>query len=125
MTGAVIALADRLPAEFYLDEGCYVVELASAEQDPALSIARCRVLPGCETKWHKLANTVERYIIASGEGVVSVGTLEQRVVAGDVVLIPADCPQRIRNTSQTDDLIFQALCTPRFDPAVYSDCEAP
>lgn len=121
----VVALAERLPHEFYLDEGCYVVEMATAERDAALSIARCRVQAGCETKWHKLSNTVERYLIASGEGIVFVGREQKQVVAGDVVIIPADCPQRIQNTSTTDDLIFHAICTPRFVPAVYQDCEAP
>lgn len=125
MSERVITLAERLPAEFYLDEGCYVVEMADAATDPTLSIARCRVAPNCETQWHKLSGTVERYLIASGEGIVFVGAIEQAVVAGDVVIIPADCPQRIRNTSASDDLIFHAMCTPRFEPACYQACEAP
>lgn len=44
------------------------------------------------------------------------------VVAGDVVCIPEDTPQRITNTG-TMDLIFFAVCTPRFRPENYIGLE--
>ena len=37
-------------------------------------------------------------------------------------MIPAGCRQRITNTGR-DDLVFLALCTPRFVPASYEDLE--
>ncbi|MFL2546617.1 MAG: cupin domain-containing protein [Candidatus Rariloculaceae bacterium] len=47
----------------------------------------------------------------------------EAVRAGDVVLIPAGLPQCITNTGR-DDLVFLALCTPRFRPENYEDSEA-
>ena len=41
---------------------------------------------------------------------------------GDVVLIPPSCPQRITNTG-SGDLIFLAICTPRFKQDAYEDID--
>ncbi|HQQ63613.1 MAG TPA: cupin domain-containing protein [Pseudomonadales bacterium] len=109
--------------EFYIDEGCFVIEIANASEDPAVSIARCRVEPGKTTHWHRLRGTVERYVITSGTGLVEIGDLAPQVVtAGDTVIIPAGCRQRIANTGQAD-LVFLAICTPRFSPDVYEGIE--
>jgi mannose-6-phosphate isomerase-like protein (cupin superfamily) len=40
------------------------------------------------------------------------------VSVGDVVRIPAGVPQRITNTTD-GDLVFFAVCTPRFVPSAY------
>jgi mannose-6-phosphate isomerase-like protein (cupin superfamily) len=110
-------------AEYYFHEGCHVIELDNEASDPALSIARARVDPGQTTRWHTLQHTVERYVILSGEGRVEVGAEPARDVgAGDVVIIPANFPQRIHNSGAVD-LIFLALCTPRFVPENYIDCD--
>jgi oxalate decarboxylase/phosphoglucose isomerase-like protein (cupin superfamily) len=54
---------------------------------------------------------------------VEVGSLPpQAVSAGDVVLIPPSSRQRISNLGQ-GDLIFLAICTPRFRPEVYEDID--
>ena len=107
--------------EFYIDEGCHIVELCNDESDPALSIARARVEPGVTTRWHALRGTMERYVIVEGVGLVEVGDRPaQNVAAGDTVIIPPDCRQRITNTG-TGDLVFLALCTPRFLPENYVD----
>jgi mannose-6-phosphate isomerase-like protein (cupin superfamily) len=111
-------------AEFFIDEGCFVIETTSSTEDSNLSIARCRVEPGKTTRWHKLLNTTERYVILSGEGIVNVGDLPaQLVTTGDTVIIPPECRQRISNTGSSD-LLFLALCTPRFSPDIYVDIEA-
>lgn len=105
--------------EYFFEEGCYILEVFNAEQDAALSIARARLLPATETRLHRLSQTVERYIIISGRGEVTVG--EQKNIAvgsNDVVIIPQDCPQMIRNTGDSD-LIFLVVCTPRFLPENY------
>jgi mannose-6-phosphate isomerase-like protein (cupin superfamily) len=41
---------------------------------------------------------------------------------GDLVHIPAGCPQRIANLGDTD-LTFLALCTPRFTHTAYGDLD--
>ncbi len=46
----------------------------------------------------------------------------QDVSAGDVVLIPPMCRQRITNIG-SEDLIFLAICTPRFSNDVYEKIE--
>jgi mannose-6-phosphate isomerase-like protein (cupin superfamily) len=62
-------------------------------------------------------------VILSGVGRVEVGDLvPQTVSAGSVVIIPQYCPQKITNTGE-DDLVFLALCTPRFQTQFYEDIE--
>jgi mannose-6-phosphate isomerase-like protein (cupin superfamily) len=110
-------------AEYYTPEGCYITEISNAPGDPGLSIARARVLPGVTTRWHRLRNTTERYFIIRGKGIMEVGELSpQEVNARDIVLIPPLCRQRITNIGN-DDLIFLAICTPRFSVDVYEDID--
>ena len=110
--------------EFFIDEGCYITELSNGEHDPEISIARARVSSGVTTQWHRLKNTVERYCILEGEGVVEVGELPaQTVKPHDVVIIPPLCRQRITNTGE-DDLVFLAICSPRFQQHNYEALDA-
>ena len=52
-----------------------------------------------------------------------IGELPPRsVAAGDVVVIPPDTRQRITNSSSVD-LVFLAICSPRFTEAAYVDDE--
>lgn len=113
----------NLEHEFHIPENCYITELCNAPEDPAISIARARVVPGVTTRWHCLRGTVERYYVLSGTGRVEVGNLPpQDVNPGDLVLIPPMCRQRITNTG-TVDLIFLAICSPGFREEVYEDVE--
>lgn len=100
--------------EFYISERCYITEVSNSSDDPELSIAKARVEPGVTTKWHKLNETVERYYVLSGTGVVEIGDLKGEFVeVGDVVIIPPMCKQRITNSGDVD-LVFLAICSPRF-----------
>jgi mannose-6-phosphate isomerase-like protein (cupin superfamily) len=109
--------------EFYTPEKCYIKELSNVPEDPDASIAQARVEPGVTTRWHRLKGTIERYYIVAGRGVVEVGNLPPKdVKAGDVVLIPPMCRQRITSTG-VGDLVFLAICTPRFTQDVYEDIE--
>ncbi|KPK43756.1 MAG: cupin [Phycisphaerae bacterium SG8_4] len=113
----------NLGNEFYTPEKCYITELSNRPDDPDVSIARARVEPGITTRWHRLAGTVERYYIVRGRGRMEVGELPpQEVTAGDVVLIPPMCRQRITNVG-SEDLVFLAICTPGFSNDVYEDIE--
>lgn len=113
-----------LTTEFYIDEGCYITELSNSEDDPDLSIARARVKPGVTTNLHKLTKTVERYVILEGQGTVVVGDLKpSNVVTNDIVIIPSGCAQSITNTGEAD-LIFLAICTPRFQAINYEGVDA-
>lgn len=110
-------------AEYFTQERCFILELSNSSGDPGVSIARARVEPGVTTRWHRLIGVTERYIMLSGSGRVEIGALPaQDVGPGDVVLIPPQCPQRISNTG-TDDLVFLAICSPRFTEAVYQDID--
>jgi mannose-6-phosphate isomerase-like protein (cupin superfamily) len=112
-----------LSTEFYTPEKCYITELSNTPDDPNASIARARVKPGVTTRWHRLIGTTERYYIVTGRGRVEVGNLPpQEVKSGDVVLIPPMCRQRITNIT-SEDLIFLAICTPRFSNDVYENIE--
>ena len=112
-------------AEYYTDERCDILELSNAPDDPAASVARARVAPGVTTRWHRLKGTTERYVILEGQGRVEVGDEPPAEVGpGDVVIIAPMCRQRITNTGKTD-LLFLAVCTPRFVPECYEDAEKP
>ena len=113
----------NLKNEYYTAEKCYITELSNTPDDPDVSIARARVEPGVTTHWHRLQGTSERYFIISGKGLVEIGEQSpQEVTAGDVVIIPQMCRQRITNTGD-DDLIFLAICSPRFTQEAYEDIE--
>lgn len=113
----------NLSNEFYTSEKCYITELSNTPDDPDVSIARAKVEPGVTTRWHRLKGTVERYYIVNGTGRVEVGKLSPKEVKpGDIVLIPPMCRQRITNIG-SEDLVFLAICTPRFSNDVYKDIE--
>jgi hypothetical protein len=105
--------------ESLTDENCYILELANDAGDPDVSIARARVLPRGDDgvaprQKHRRAL---RHRPRHGEG--GVGDLPAAIVSeGDVVRIPANTPQRITN-GDDDDLIFFAICTPRFVQSAY------
>lgn len=110
-------------AEYFLKEGCHILELANTPDDPDVSIARARVAAGMTTRLHRLHGITERYVILEGAGMVEVdGQALRPVATGDVVIIPPHCAQRITN-SGTSDLIFLAVCTPRFVPQAYEDID--
>jgi len=113
----------NLSDEFYTPELCFITELSNSSDDLDVSIARARVEPGITTRWHRLKETTERYYILEGNGCVEVGEFQpQNVTAGDIVLIPPMCRQRITNIGATD-LVFLAICSPRFSNEKYEDLE--
>jgi len=65
----------------------------------------------------------ERYLILEGRGASRWATGRPRTWAGRGVLIPPGVRQRITNLGDVD-LIFLAICTPRFTLAGYEDVES-
>lgn len=130
MGGAAAGVADTVKAtvkraadthEYFFAEGCFISEWSNSPDDPGVSIARARVEPGRTTRWHCLRDTVERYVVLAGAGRVEVGDLPaQPLGPGDVVVIPAGTRQRITNSGDAD-LVFLAICSPRFTEAAYVD----
>jgi len=111
------------PAEFDTVERCRILELSNDPTDPQASIARARVAPGVTTAWHRLHGITERYVMLEGRARVEVGDAPPIDLGpGDVVLIPPLCRQRITNTGATD-LLFLAVCTPRFQAQAYEALE--
>ena len=117
-------ISNKNVEEYYFDsEGCYITELLNSSIDSDVSIARARVKPGVSTAWHKLTNTTERYCILSGSGVVEVGDLPPaQVTVDDVVIIAPGQRQKITNTGK-EDLLFLAICSPRFETKNYQSAE--
>ena len=110
--------------EFEIAERAFIVELLGSQQDKHCSIARASVKPGVTTALHAVSATVERYVILQGEGDVTVGDRPaERVRALDVVWIGAGEPQKIRNASATEDLVFLCICTPGFTVESYVHLE--
>ncbi len=115
--------SDSSKKEFFTSEQCFITEISNTENDPEVSIARARVEPGVTTRWHRLKETTERYYILQGTGSVEIDDFPPTAVnVGDVVLIPPMCRQRITNTGEVD-LIFLAICSPRFFPENYEELE--
>jgi len=81
--------------EFSTPERCHIIETYNT--DASLSIARARVEPGVTTAWHALEGTIERYIIAQGQGRVEIDDFPPTAVGpGDVVIIPLECGNESR-----------------------------
>ena len=109
--------------EYYFHEGCFIIECSNSDSDPDLSIARARVEAGKTTRWHRLQNTVERYLVLSGTGIAETEDRPATTLTqGDILIIPAGHAQRIHNPGDTD-LVFLAICSPRFVSQNYQDAE--
>jgi mannose-6-phosphate isomerase-like protein (cupin superfamily) len=111
-------------SEYYFEERCYIIEWWNSPHDEEASVACARVEPGVTTRLHRLKGVTERYVILEGKGRVEVGELAPEAVSpGDVVVIPPGIPQRITNIGSSD-LIFLAICTPRFTRDVYEGIDS-
>lgn len=105
--------------EFYTAEKCYITEILNSEDFESFSIAQSRVEPGITTEVHKLIDTDEVYYILSGKGEMEVdGKLMGVVEANDLVFIPKNSKQRIKNMAYSD-LLFLCICSPRFEARNY------
>jgi mannose-6-phosphate isomerase-like protein (cupin superfamily) len=105
--------------EYYTEERCFITELINTPDYAPVSVARARVEPGVITEWHQVKDTDEMYYILSGEGDMEIEGREAGPVrAQDLVFIPRNTRQRIRNTGQTD-LLFLCICAPRFEQQHY------
>jgi len=106
-------------AEFETTERCAILELWNDVSDGDVSVARATVKPGIATQPHRLHGVIERYVILSGRGEVTIGELAPTIVEpNDVVIIPAGVSQSIANIGP-DDLVFLCVCSPRFTPECY------
>lgn len=109
--------------EYFFEEGCFITELSNSEVDPEVSVARARVEPGKTTKWHSLEGITERYLILEGRGRAEVGDSEAQLLEkGDMLIIPANTRQRITNAGG-EELMFLAICSPRFTKSAYRQLE--
>ncbi len=104
--------------EYFFKEGCFIEEWHNSPNDESMSVARVRVEFGKTTKLHSLKGTYERNVILEGVANVTVANKTRQVQASDVVVICPDEPQKITNTG-SNDLIFLAICTPRFEEKNY------
>ena len=104
--------------EYFLAEGCHILELCNSDEHSELSIARARLEPQQETELHSLISTAERYIIQHGCGIATIDKQEFTVNVNDVLVIQPNISQKISNTGD-EDLIFLVICTPRFQPDNY------
>lgn len=108
--------------ETYFKEGCFIQEWHNSPDDLEVSVAHVRVEPYQTTKLHALIDTAERYVLLHGKARVTVDQKVWEVVPGDVVLIPPGVAQQITNL-ENDDLLFLAVCTPRFELKNYRELQ--
>lgn len=113
-----------LSAEFATPELCHITELFNTPEHPGLSIAQSRVEAGITTVNHLLRDTDEWYYMLRGIGEMFLNNQSIGIVTiGDVIIIPANTPQYIRNTGQ-EDLVFLCICKPGFTGGVYEEVKA-
>ncbi len=113
----------KLQAESPTPERCHIIEIFNVAQHPGASIAQARVEPGVTTANHMLRDADEWYYILQGTGKMYLNeVLAGQVSAGDIVHIPADTPQLIRN-SGAEDLVFLCVCVPGFRQEDYVNLE--
>lgn len=110
--------------EFWTDERCFITELCNTEKLPDSSLAIARVEAGVTTQLHALKGLTETYIVIEGKGRMEVGDETFNIEAGDQVVIPPNCPQRI-TALDNQQLRFYCLCVPRFFPESYINLEPP
>lgn len=108
--------------EFWTGERCYITELMNDAAIPGVSLANCRVAPGTTTELHCLG-VDEWQVVQAGHGVAEIGESAPFAIApGDSIAVPAQTPQRVSNTGDTD-LVFYCVCIPRFTPDCYEPLE--
>lgn len=87
-------------------------------------IATCPVSVGF--LGHHRHEQPELYFILQGEGLIKVGSIEQKVSKGGLVFVPGNAEHGIRNLSDEEELVwFYCFPTDRFEYIVYefSDSE--
>lgn len=110
------------PQEYWIEERIFVQEAMNHPGLPEVSLATCRVPAGVTTQLHALSVN-ETYVIRRGAGKMEKdGAAPFDVGPGDCVHIPAGVAQRISNSGD-DDLIFDVICTPRFESKCYTALE--
>ena len=99
--------------EFTANDGCLIREILHPQNDPVdldWSMAMARVLIGKRTLPHKLIQA-EVYYILSGQGRMYINNESRAVGTGDVISIPPQSVQWIKNTGN-DELRFIAIVSP-------------
>ena len=81
--------------------------------DISYSLAQGILKPGVTSRNHKLVSS-EVYIINEGEGVIYVNGKSDKVKAGQIVFIPANSYQKIKNTGKID-LVFLCVVQPAWN----------
>lgn len=77
------------------------------------SIAHAVVPRGESTLPHVLERSVELYYILEGDGEMHIGDEQEHVRQGQIIFIPPNARQFIRNTG-TGDLVFLCIVSPRW-----------
>lgn len=104
-------------AEIRANDGCRLRELLHPERDPvsiSYSLAIASVDQGDATSPHTLKET-EVYWILQGTGEMHIGEETAALTKGDVVVIPPEMPQWIRNIGK-ETLVFAAIVSPPWTP---------
>jgi len=78
------------------------------------SLAHAKVKPGEITYAHRLKSS-EVYYMLEGEGEMQIDDEKEKVSTGQVIYIPPNSVQRIKNTS-TRDLTFLCIVDPAWKP---------
>ena len=82
-------------------------------QELGCSIAHAIIPPGESTLPHLLKKSTELYYILKGLGEMHIDNESTQVSPGQIILIPPESRQWIRNTGK-EDLVFLCIVTPKW-----------
>jgi mannose-6-phosphate isomerase-like protein (cupin superfamily) len=74
-------------------------------REKGIQIKRLELKPGLQFSLQKHERRSERWIILSGEGLVSVGDKKKSVKKGDFIEIPCSASHRLKNTHSFESLV--------------------
>lgn len=78
------------------------------------SLAEATLPAGAKTKLHRHQKSEELYHITAGEGWMTLGDNQFRIITGDTICIEPGTPHCIENRGQ-GDLTILCCCTPAYD----------
>jgi len=102
--------------EIVAGDNCILRELLGSKDGIAgYSLAKATVKPGDITYKHKLRKSSEVYFILEGKGLMFMDDERGEVVSGDIIYIPPNSVQRIKNTGN-ENLVFLCIVEPAWHP---------
>jgi mannose-6-phosphate isomerase-like protein (cupin superfamily) len=106
----------RDAAPFTAPDGSTIREFLNPRNSPLQnqSLAQASLPPNTATTRHFHPLAEEIYFILSGQGLMEIEGVPFEVGEGDAIPIPSGKKHKIRNTGESQDLVFLCCCAPAY-----------